>query len=99
MKGGILALAFSKAWSLIGTLIVIGAILIAVVGLQSTAALASTTAKVGGQSTGLVFASLPAFFQSIRDGQALVKGGTSDKPSGDSNAKADAKKSDKKGDN
>lgn len=78
MKGGILNLMVSKAIGFVGTLVLIFMLMIAVVGPQPAAALAGTTAVIGGQSTGVVFGTLPSFFRSIKDGQALVKPSTPD---------------------
>lgn len=91
MKGGVIFLLVNKATSLLLALVVIFAVIAAVAGVQTAASLAGTTAKVGGQSTGLVLGSLPSFFQSVRDGQALTKGAASgDAPT--AKAKAPAKK-------
>lgn len=73
MKGGILTLLVAKTWGLLVGAVIVFAIVAAVVGPKSAASLAGTTATVGGQSTGIVLGSLPGFFQSIRDGQGLVK--------------------------
>jgi hypothetical protein len=76
--GGVMFLLVNKATSMLLTLVVVFAVVAAVAGAPTAASLAGTTAKVGGQSTGLVLGSLPSFFQSIRDGQGLVKGGSDD---------------------
>lgn len=75
VKGGIIGLVVGKAWSALVMLVLVAMLLVAVVGTSSTASIARSTAKIGGQATGLVFGSLPSFFSSIKDGQALTGGG------------------------
>ena len=93
MKGGLIGLVVGKAWSAIVMLVLVFMLLIAVVGPNSSASLAGSAAKIGGQATGLVFGSLPSFFSSIKTGQALAGDGTDTKapaaaPSAKSTAKA-----------
>jgi hypothetical protein len=73
VKGGLINILVSKAVSFVGACILTFMVLVAVIGGAPAASLAGTTAAVGGTSTGIVFASLPAFFRSIKDGQSLVK--------------------------
>lgn len=78
MKTGILGLLVIKTVGVIGTLILVFALMVAVVGPKPAATLAGTTAVVTGQSTGIVFGTLPEFFRNITKGQSLVKPSTPD---------------------
>jgi hypothetical protein len=91
VKGGVMFVLVNKATSLLFTLVVIFAVVAAVAGVQTAASLAGTTAKVGGTSTGLVLGSLPSFFQSVRDGQGLVKGSSDSKDAPQIEAKKEKK--------
>jgi hypothetical protein len=74
--GGISRWFLDKAWSLVGFLMVVGIILYFTVQGPSTARLYGNTAVAGGTTAGIILASIPKFFGSMKTGQDLVKSGS-----------------------